>query len=149
MYKSLRHSLHSGGPCLTFTPSSMLNHLPKCVRRLVTATIEPTSSWLPEPIRLTIEPLKFQLLSRSNIPELFLSRARHLNITDYLAAASVFPMRANNYVVNDLINWTNVPQDPMFKLTFPQPDMLSECDLNSMRTALSDGSSKVAHREIA
>ena|SRR6266542_2710863 len=136
-----------------FSPtSSMLGRLTK---GLATAATEASASritslpWLPEPIRLNIEPLKFQLLSRSNISELFSSRARHIDSSEYLAAAAVFPMRANNYVVDNLINWTNVPEDPMFLLTFPQPDMLSKDDLYSLKTALSDGSSKVAQRELA
>ena len=38
-------------------------------------------------------------------------------------------MRANNYVVDQLIDWTNVPNDPIFQLTFPQPGMLHPEDL--------------------
>ena len=30
-------------------------------------------------------------------------------------------MRTNNYVVSQLIDWSAVPDDPMFQLTFPQP----------------------------
>jgi len=37
---------------------------------------------------------------------------------------SVLPFKTNNYVVKNLINWNNIPDDPMFKLTFPQKDML-------------------------
>ncbi|OOG21011.1 lysine 2,3-aminomutase [Thioalkalivibrio denitrificans] len=39
--------------------------------------------------------------------------------------ASVLPFRVNEYVINDLIDWDNVPDDPIFKLTFPQKDMLA------------------------
>ena len=39
--------------------------------------------------------------------------------------ASVLPFRTNAYVVEQLIDWTKVPDDPLFQLTFPQPDMLS------------------------
>lgn len=38
--------------------------------------------------------------------------------------ASVLPFRVNEYVLNDLIDWTKVPDDPLFQLTFPQKDML-------------------------
>lgn len=38
--------------------------------------------------------------------------------------ANVFPFRANNYVVEELIDWDNIPDDPIFQLTFPQKDML-------------------------
>ena len=36
----------------------------------------------------------------------------------------VIPFRVNNYVVEELIDWNNVPDDPIFRLTFPHPDML-------------------------
>jgi len=36
----------------------------------------------------------------------------------------VLPFRSNNYVVDELIDWSHVPDDPMFRLTFPQPGML-------------------------
>ncbi len=39
--------------------------------------------------------------------------------------AQVLPFRSNNYVVDELIDWTRVPDDPIFQLTFPQPDMLA------------------------
>ena len=36
----------------------------------------------------------------------------------------VLPFKSNNYVVEHLINWKKVPDDPMFILTFPQREML-------------------------
>jgi KamA family protein len=38
--------------------------------------------------------------------------------------AHVLPFRVNNYVIDELIDWNAVPADPLFQLTFPQPDML-------------------------
>ena len=38
--------------------------------------------------------------------------------------ASVLPFRVNRFVIEQLINWDNVPNDPIFALTFPQRDML-------------------------
>ena len=48
------------------------------------------------------------------------------------AVARVLPFRVNNYVVDDLIDWSNIPADPMYQLTFPQPEMLSPEDLRTM-----------------
>ena len=36
--------------------------------------------------------------------------------------SKILPFKTNNYVV--LIDWNNVPNDPMFVLTFPQKNML-------------------------
>ncbi len=55
-------------------------------------------------------------------------------VMDNMAAvAEVFPFRVNNHVINELIDWTKVPQDPIFQLTFPQPVMLSPEDLNRIK----------------
>lgn len=48
------------------------------------------------------------------------------------AVGRVLPFRVNNYVVNELIDWDNVPEDPIFQLTFPQPNMLSEANLSRL-----------------
>ena len=41
------------------------------------------------------------------------------------AVAQVMPFRANSYVLDELIDWDRVPEDPIFQLTFPQPGMLA------------------------
>lgn len=50
--------------------------------------------------------------------------------------AQVFPFRTNNYVVEELIDWANVPNDPIYQLTFMQKDMLSESNFNKVADAL-------------
>lgn len=47
----------------------------------------------------------FRLYTKSHIASLFGRYAPSLDPVSYLAAAQVFPMRANNYVVEDLIDW--------------------------------------------
>ena len=44
------------------------------------------------------------------------------------AVSKVLPFRVNNYVVEELIDWTNIPMDPIFQLTFPQEGMLPARD---------------------
>jgi len=48
-------------------------------------------------------------------------------------------MRTNNYLVDELIDWSNVPNDPMFRLVFPQPDMLSLEHSATMRNLIDSG----------
>lgn len=38
--------------------------------------------------------------------------------------AKVLPFRVNNHVLEALIDWSNIPKDPIFQLTFPQEAML-------------------------
>ena len=39
--------------------------------------------------------------------------------------SSVLPFRVNQYVIDELIDWEKVPDDPIFQLTFPQRGMLA------------------------
>lgn len=54
----------------------------------------------------------------------------------------VLPFKTNNYVVGELINWENIPFDPMFRLTFPQKEMLNPDHFAEMAAVLQNGSSK-------
>lgn len=50
--------------------------------------------------------------------------------------AAVLPFKSNSYVVNELIDWENFEQDPIFKLTFPVREMLSDEHFKSIEQAL-------------
>lgn len=54
---------------------------------------------------------------------------------------NVLPFKVNNYVVDELINWDNIPGDPMFQLTFPQKTMLKTHHYNKMAAVLKNGAS--------
>jgi len=56
----------------------------------------------------------------------------------------VLPFRTNNYVAEELIDWTNIPDDPIFQLTFPQPGMLSPGDYQRIARLLKNGAAKEA-----
>lgn len=45
------------------------------------------------------------------------------------AVATVLPFRTNAYVVDELIDWSAGPDDPMYRLVFPQEDMLPAADV--------------------
>ena len=65
------------------------------------------------------------------------------------AVASVLPFRVNNYVVEDLIDWANIPDDPMYQLTFPQPEMLKLPDYARMLGLIRRGASKAEIKAAA
>ena len=46
--------------------------------------------------------------------------------------ARVLPFRTNEYLINQLIDWDRVPDDPIFQLTFPQRGMLDREAFSSM-----------------
>lgn len=48
------------------------------------------------------------------------------------AVGQVYPFRVNNYVIDELIDWDDVPNDPCFRMTFPQKGMLTESNYNEI-----------------
>ena len=63
--------------------------------------------------------------------------------------ANVLPFRVNQYVIDELIDWNNIPADPMFQLTFPQKGMLAEDDFEKMATILSSDADKKEIQRVA
>ncbi len=61
----------------------------------------------------------------------------------------VLPFRTNNYVVEQLIDWNRVPDDPMFILNFPQRDMLLPHHFDAMARLVRAGASPGAIRQEA
>jgi L-lysine 2,3-aminomutase len=55
------------------------------------------------------------------------------------AVAAVLPFRTNSYVVENLIDWDAAPDDPIYRLVFPQPDMLPASDVGRLADLLSSG----------
>jgi KamA family protein len=56
--------------------------------------------------------------------------------------ARVLPFKTNSYVVNELIDWDNLPNDPIFILNFPQREMLHPHHFDRMAKLLKRGASK-------
>ena len=69
--------------------------------------------------------MDYQAYSANNfrkIPQVEkLSEAQRFDIE---VVSQVLPFKVNNFVVDHLIDWDNIPDDPLFVLTFPQRDML-------------------------
>jgi KamA family protein len=54
----------------------------------------------------------------------------------------VLPFRTNSYVVEQVINWEKVPDDPIFVLNFPQAEMLKPNHFEEMASVLTNGASE-------
>ncbi len=57
--------------------------------------------------------------------------------------STVLPFRVNQYVIDELIDWRNIPADPIFQLTFPQRGMLAPEHFDRVATLIRDGAGKV------
>ena len=62
---------------------------------------------------------------------------------------NVLPFKTNNYVVEQLIDWDNIPKDPMFVLTFPQKGMLIPEHYDKMASTLKGGADKKEIQRVA
>lgn len=60
----------------------------------------------------------------------------------------VLAFRANEYVLENLIDWDNIPDDPMFRMIFPHPDMLSAGDYGSLRDVTNSGNTAALNEFI-
>ena len=68
---------------------------------------------------------------------------------DIRVVAQVLPFKSNRYVMDHLIDWDRVPEDPMFRLTFPQRDMLDPEHYEQMAALLASGAGNAEVREAA
>ena len=73
----------------------------------------------------------YSLNNFRNIPQV----EKYLSQEDKYAievVGSVLPFKVNNYVIDELINWDDIPNDPIFQLTFPQSGMLTKNHFNEI-----------------
>ena len=71
------------------------------------------------------------------IPQI--DRLSDQQIFDIEVVARVLPFRTNNYVVNELIDWENFEDDPIYILNFPQKGMLKPEHYETMSVLLKRG----------
>jgi L-lysine 2,3-aminomutase len=72
---------------------------------------------------------RFRAYGRRHIDQL--PEIRHLSAEQRVAleaASKVLPFRVNDYVLRELIDWDDIPNDPIYQLTFPQAGMLDRAD---------------------
>jgi KamA family protein len=63
--------------------------------------------------------------------------------------SSVLPFRVNQYVIDELIDWDRVPDDPIFQLTFPQRGMLHDGHFERISDALHSDDLDRVRRTVA
>ncbi|MBO60684.1 MAG: lysine 2,3-aminomutase [Verrucomicrobiales bacterium] len=86
---------------------------------------------------------KFKASTRKDLPQIAEKlKLDKEQILDMQAVSAVLPFRVNDYVVENLIDPNDVPDDPMFQLTFPQRGMLDEVDYQRMRDLVVSGASE-------
>ena len=86
---------------------------------------------------------KFKANTRRDLPRIAERlRFNRDQLTDMQAVSAVLPFRVNDYVIEHLIDPEDVPNDPIFQLTFPQRGMLEEEDFRRMRDLVAKGATE-------
>lgn len=80
----------------------------------------------PEEGAALFGPVPFKVYTQRDLDRIpQLARLSPAQRFEMKVVSSVLPFRVNQYVIDELIDWTNVPADPIFQLTFPQRGMLA------------------------
>jgi len=82
----------------------------------------------------------YSLRNFEQIPQL-----KNISNSEKLAIETVgrvLPFKTNNYVMEQLIDWGNIPDDPIYTLTFPRKEMLKKNHYDKMEKLISNNSAK-------
>lgn len=89
----------------------------------------------------------YSLRNFKQIPQLQGLPPTHMRAIEVVG--QVLPFRVNNYVVEELIDWDQAPDDPIFRLTFPQPGMLAPRHYQRIDELLASGAGRSDVQEAA
>ncbi|MBD3620092.1 MAG: lysine 2,3-aminomutase [Chromatiales bacterium] len=96
------------------------------------------------------EPRAFEVYTERHLDRIKpLERLPEAQRFEMQVVASVLPFRVNQYVIDELIDWDNIPDDPIFQLTFPQKGMLNETDFERMAALHRAGAEKKEIQALA
>ncbi len=97
-----------------------------------------------------IRPSPFRIYTQHNFDQIrqlqCLSKEQRFAIR---VVAQVLPFRVNQYVIDHLIEWDDIPSDPIFCLVFPQAGMLAPEHFACIADLLRSGADKAAVKHAA
>lgn len=101
----------------------------------------PPKDWVtPEGVLIPHKPYKKYL--RTELRDIFDSKGiKDPFIEEREIVAMVFPFKINQHII-DQINWDSYLDDPLFQLTFPQPEMLLPEEIQSIKTLKAENATR-------
>ena len=94
--------------------------------------------------------MKFKTYTLQNYKEMpQISQLAKKDIASIDVVSHVLPFKTNNYVVDELIDWKNYENDPIYKINFPQKDMLIPEHFKEMESVINSNTTKSEIRETA
>lgn len=77
--------------------------------------------------------MKYQVYARHNLEKIpYYKKLGKEQIQAIRIVSEVLPFKTNNYVVNELIDWDNYLEDPIYILNFPQKEMLKPSQFRAL-----------------
>lgn len=89
----------------------------------------------------------FTIHNYKRIPQIKLLSDEDIFAIDVVS--HVLPFKVNSYVIEELINWENVPDDPIFTLTFPRKNMLIPEHFDRMASLIKGRADKEEIKKVA
>lgn len=87
--------------------------------------------------------MKYQVYARHNLEKIpIFKKLGKEQIQAIRIVSEVLPFKTNNYVVNELIDWDNYLEDPMYILNFPQKEMLKPSQFRALSEMVEKNSDK-------
>ncbi|WP_341643539.1 KamA family radical SAM protein [Thauera sp. SDU_THAU2] len=105
-------------------------------------TLKPRWS-IEEAAQAAFEPVPFKVYTQRDLDRIVqLGRLSAERRFEMKVVSSVLPFRVNQYVIDELIDWNDIPADPIFQLTFPQRGMLAPEHFDRIAALLRKGADK-------
>lgn len=78
----------------------------------------------------------------------YAKRLSTTELTDLKFLTKIFPFKVSQYVLDELVDWDNLDDDPIYRLVFPKREMLSEDHWQLLKTVKSTDEEKRAIKLI-
>ena len=122
---------------------------------MTTAAHDPTRDLPQAPLTRTrgpavFAPRRYRAITRTNVDKTpFWSKLDPSLQEAVKVVSTVLPFRTNEYVMEELIDWDRVPDDPLYQLTFVQAGMLTAEDYRTMADLVLQSAPKAELKQAA
>jgi hypothetical protein len=89
----------------------------------------------------------YTLNNYKNIPQMKFLSTHQVEAIEIVGR--VFPFKIDSLIVDEVIDWRNIHNDPMFIITFPQKAMLNEEHYRAMKIILDHGGDALSMNRMA
>lgn len=96
------------------------------------------------------EPARYKAYTLNNFRDIAqIARLSEEQLFNIEVVGQVLPFKVNNFVIDHLINWEDIQNDPIFVLTFPQRGMLLPEHYDEIATLIRKGAESKSIRKAA